>query len=172
MYSREPDMANDAVCGQGDIFIAVRMFCSVVVCVSILSSHAALAEFSQQGVKLVGSGGVLNRAVDNAQQGISVAISADGNTAIVGGYRDNFSTGAAWIWTRSGGVWSEQSRLVGAGAGGHAAQGSAVALSADGSTAIVGGFIDNGGVGAAWIWTRSGNVWTQQGSQLVGAGSV
>jgi hypothetical protein len=33
---------------------------------------------------------------------LSVALSADGNTAIVGGRRDNSDTGAAWAFTRSG----------------------------------------------------------------------
>jgi hypothetical protein len=31
---------------------------------------------------------------------------------------------------------------------------------------------DNMGIGAVWVFTRSGNVWTQQGSKLVGTGSV
>jgi hypothetical protein len=47
-------------------------------------------------------------AVGNAQQGQSVALSADGNTAIVGGPKDNGGIGAAFVFTRSGGVWTEQ----------------------------------------------------------------
>jgi hypothetical protein len=124
--------------------------------------------WSQQGSKLVGTG-----AVSTAQQGTSVAISADGNTAIVGGYLDNSGAGAAWVYTRSGGVWSQQgSKLVGTGAAGAAEQGWPAAISADGNTAIVGGFGDNSGVGAAWVFTRSGGVWSQQGSKLVGTGAV
>ena len=49
-------------------------------------------------------------------------------------------------------------------------QGSSVALSADSNTAIVGGTGDHCGVGAAWVYTRSGGVWTQQGAKLVGTG--
>ena len=124
--------------------------------------------WTQQGPKLVGSG-----TVGNAFQGISVSLSADGNTAIIGGYQDNFGIGAAWIWTRSGGVWTQQgSKLVGSGSVGNAAQGRTVALAADGNTAIVGGSSDGGGIGATWVWTRSGGVWTQQGPKLVGSGSV
>jgi hypothetical protein len=125
--------------------------------------------WTQQGSKLVGSG-----AVGAAYQGVSVALSADGNTAIAGGYFDNGSAGAAWVYTRNGaGVWSQQgSKLVGSGAVGAAYQGMSVALSADGNTAMVGGFQDNANVGAAWIFTRSGGVWTQQGSKLVGTGNV
>jgi hypothetical protein len=36
----------------------------------------------------------------------------------------------------------------------------------------VGGFDDNSGTGAAWFYTRSNGVWTQQGSKLVGSGAV
>ena len=70
--------------------------------------------------------------------------------------------GAAWVWTRTGGVWTQQgSKLVGTGgAVGAAYQGASVALSSDGNTAIVGGYPDNAGTGAAWVFTRSNGVWT------------
>jgi hypothetical protein len=124
--------------------------------------------WSQQGSKLVGTG-----AVAVARQGISVSLSSDGNTALVGGRGDNSNVGAAWVWTRSGGVWTQQgNKLVGTGAVGAAYQGYSVSLSSDGNTAIVGGYVDNGSAGAAWIWTRSGGTWTQQGSKLVGTGAV
>jgi hypothetical protein len=126
--------------------------------------------WSEQGPRLVGS-----EAVGDAGQGSSVAISADGNTAIIGGPRDRFAGtfgGAAWVFTRTAGVWSQQGpKLIGLDAVGAAQQGFAVALSADGNTAIVGGPGDNGANGASWIFTRSGGAWTQQGSKLVGLGA-
>ena len=133
------------------------------------SSHLARAQFAQQGPKLVA-----NDAIGAANQGWSVAISSDGNTAIVGGYADNSNTGAAWIFTRSGGVWSQRGRkLVGTGAVGAAGQGYSVSLSADGNTAVVGGPADNANAGAVWIFTPSGGgVWNQQGSKLVGIGAA
>ena len=111
--------------------------------------------WSQQGGKLVG-----NDAVWLASQGCSVALSADGNTALVGGdFDNNDAGGAVWVYTRSGGVWSQQgSKLVGNGNVGFAMQGASVALSGDGSTALVGGPGDNGGfpngIGAAWVFVR------------------
>src|SRR5712691_5086126 len=63
-------------------------------------------------------------------------------------------------------------KLTGTGAVGSALQGRSVSLSADGHTAIVGGILDNGGVGAAWVWTRTGDNWTQQGNKLAGFASV
>jgi uncharacterized protein (TIGR03437 family) len=124
--------------------------------------------WTQQGSKLVGTG-----FVGSPSQGVSVALSADGNTAIMGGHNDNGGTGAAWVFTRSGGVWSQQgAKLVGMGFVGTPSQGFSVALSADGNTALVGGDSDNGVVGAVWVFTRSGGVWTQQGRKLVGTGAT
>ena len=130
----------------------------------------------QQGPKLVGSGAV----GIGASQGFSVALSADGNTAIVGGFADEWQgsiccyppagIGAAWIWTRSGGVWRQQGpKLVASGSVSNysgVGQGYSVALSADGNTALVGAHGDPG----AWVWTRSGGVWRQQGAKLPGNG--
>lgn len=126
----------------------------------------------QHGDKLVGSGAAGTRA----RQGTSVALSADGNTAIMGGPADNDQLGAAWVFTRTGGVWTQQGpKLVGSGAGSSPGswvrQGTAVALSADGNTAIVGGPGD-GDWGASWVFIRSNGVWRQQGDKLVGSGGV
>jgi len=48
---------------------------------------------------LVGTG-----AVGGAGRGWSLALSADGNTAVVGGERDNSNVGAAWVFTLNGNV--------------------------------------------------------------------
>jgi hypothetical protein len=137
----------------------------VLVC-SLLLVAPAQGEFFQQGPKLVGTG-----AIGDGFQGNSVSLSGDGDTAIVGAPFDNGSAGAAWVYARSGGVWNQQAKLVGAGAIGPAEQGYSVSLSADGNTAIVGGLADNGDVGAAWVYTRSGAVWSQQ-TKLVGTGAI
>jgi hypothetical protein len=152
----------------------ISRFPVLIFAALLFPSQLALAQFTQQGAKLVGTG-----AVGSADQGYSVALSADGNTAIVGGPGDGVgAAGAAWVYTRSGGVWTQQgSKLVGTGAvGPEVLQGTSVALSADGNTAIVGGPADDSanstssGIGAAWVYTRSNGVWTQQGSKLVGLG--
>jgi hypothetical protein len=122
--------------------------------------------WSQQGNKLVGTGG------GTAQQGASVAISADGNTLAVGGPLASSGTGAAWVFTRSGFLWSQQGeKLVGTGAVGNSNQGHAVAISGNGGTIISGGPNDNGEAGAVWVFNRNGDVWSQQGGKVVGAGS-
>ena len=103
--------------------------------------------------------------------GYSVALSADGNTALIGGAEDNGKVGAAWVFTRTGSTWTQQgSKLTGAGESGAGGFGVGVALSADGNTALIGGGGDNGQVGAAWVFTRSGSSWTPQGGKLTGTG--
>jgi hypothetical protein len=126
-----------------------------------------------QQAKLVGTGTL--PIPFGVGQGASVSLSDDGNTAIVGGNFDNDGVGAAWVYTRSsGGVWSQQVKLVGTGAVGPGVvgQGASVSLSADGNTAIVGGPGDSAATGAAWVYTRVGTVWSQQGGKLVGTGGV
>ena len=124
--------------------------------------------WNQQGDKLVGTG-----AVGRALQGSSVSLSSDGNTAIVGGYADSSDAGAVWVFTRTGGVWSQQgNKLVGTGAAGSARRGMSVALSGDGNTAVVGGYADDTLKGAVWVFTRANGIWRQQGNKLVGTDAV
>jgi sugar lactone lactonase YvrE len=126
--------------------------------------------FIQQAEKLVGSG---QAGAITSRVGLSVALSADGNTALVGGPGDYGNTGAAWVFTRSGSTWTQQgSKLTGGGEQGEGQFGSSVALSAAGNTAVVGAAGDNTGLGAAWVFTRAGSTWTQQGSKLTGTGEV
>jgi FG-GAP repeat len=102
--------------------------------------------------------------------GASVALSADGNTALIGGSSDEEGTGAAWVFVRSGTTWIQQAKLMGFGEVSSGRFGDAVALSADGNTALIGAREDNGEQGAAWVFTRSGTTWTQQGEKLIGGG--
>jgi hypothetical protein len=123
--------------------------------------------FIQQGEKLTGSGEDSGKVFF----GWSVALSADGDTALIGGVLDNSHVGAAWVFTRSGSTWTQQGeKLTGGGESGDADFGTSVALSADGNTALVGGQEDDGHIGAAWVFTRSGSTWAPQGSKLTGGG--
>jgi hypothetical protein len=122
--------------------------------------------WTQQGPKLTGGG-----ESGKGEFGFSVALSSDGNTALIGGMSDDGEVGAAWVFTRSGSTWTQQgSKLTGGGESGKGVFGYGVALSAEGNTAVIGGPRDNGSVGAAWVFTRSGSTWTQQGSKLTGGG--
>jgi hypothetical protein len=99
--------------------------------------------------------------------GNSVSISADGQYVICGasGYSGGSNAGAAYIFTRSGAVWDTGYKIQGSDTIASDNFGRSVSISADGQHAIVGANRqDTGGVdaGAAYIFTRSGTVWTQQ----------
>jgi hypothetical protein len=116
--------------------------------------------------------------------GFSVAMSADGRTALIGAPRDGASLGTAYVFTRTTSGWNEQAQLTGSeesrvepeepcveepGEGEACRFGTSVGLSADGNTAIVGAPRENGPAGAIWVFSRSGSTWSQQGPKISGA---
>ncbi|MGI8426663.1 MAG: Calx-beta domain-containing protein [Actinomycetota bacterium] len=99
--------------------------------------------------------------------GASVAVSGD--TFVVGSaYEDledpNADAGAVHVYTRSVGTWSEQQRLVAADPAADLHFGTAVGISGDVVVAGADGYDDPAGAnsGAAYVFTRSDSVWTQQ----------
>ena len=91
--------------------------------------------------------------------GLSVSI--NGNYAIVGAHGDDDESGSAYIFKRDGTTWSQQAKLT----ANDAAAGDEFGLpvSINGDYAIVGA-IQNSimGPGAAYIFKRVGDSWTQQ----------
>ncbi len=120
--------------------------------------------FVQDGEKLTGSG-----ESGEGRFGYSVALSAEGTTALIGGPGDNGFVGAAWVFTRSGSTWTQQgSKLTGTEESGGAGFGYSVALNAEGNFALIGAPYDHEDLGAAFVFTREGSTWSQQGEKLTG----
>jgi hypothetical protein len=88
--------------------------------------------------------------------GFSVALNGDGTTALVG--CDPFPTGAVFVYTALGNVWTQQQEITSSFSSDNF--GDSVALSGDGNLALVGAGYRNPG-GAADLFTRSGGVWTK-----------
>lgn len=93
--------------------------------------------------------------------GRSVAISGDGSTIISGAFgEDGAGTdrGAGYIFTKVGGTWTQQARVINSDSGDSQTFGLAVDLTSDGNTAIIGRTTE------AYIFTRgSGSpLWTEQ----------
>jgi hypothetical protein len=130
--------------GQGSVFVFVR----------------SGTVWTQQQ-KLVASDGA-----EGDRFGASVAL--DGNTIVVGAADNevgaNLNQGAAYVFTRSGTVWTQQQKLTASDGEPVDFFGLSVAIS--GETVIVGALDDDvgalGDCGSAYVFTRSGTVWTEQ----------
>ena len=100
------------------------------------------------------------------------SVVVDGDTAVIGAQEDGQS-GSAYVFTRLGGTWSEQAKLLASDGDTRDWFGSSVAV--DGDTAIVGahGDDDNGeDSGSAYVFTRSGGTWSEQAKLLVSDGAA
>ena len=124
--------------------------------------------------------------------GISVTLSADGNTLAVGASSEASSAtgvggnqsnnaasgaGAVYVFTRSAGIWSQQAYVKASNTGADDHFGFSVALSADSKTLAVGALSENSNAtgvdgsqsdnsanaaGAVYVFTRSAGIWSQQ----------
>ncbi len=123
---------------------------------------------AQQGRKLVDGAAQYDLYGNNAdfyqtEQGTSVALSADGNTAMVGnGYSSISRSGVVFYVRDNFGRWRADSKTIITEAVGS---GCSVALSADGNTAIVGARL-TGGLRAA-ILTKKNGSWSNPNIQLL-----
>ncbi len=95
--------------------------------------------------------------------GYRVALSANGNTALISAPYKTASSGAAYVFTRTGATWAQTGILTAPIIAANEQFGAGVALAADGATAAVG--IPRRGVGmvaqagAVQLFTRSGNTY-------------
>ncbi len=118
--------------------------------------------------KLLASDGTANDIFGN-----TVAIS--GNTALIGAYLDDANgaeTGSAYVFVRNGAVWSQQQKLLPSDPGIGDRFGQAIAIS--GETVVVGAYLNNdlgNDSGSAYVFVRSGAVWTEQQKLLPSDGA-
>jgi hypothetical protein len=108
--------------------------------------------------------------------GNSAAVSGD--TAVVGACNDNTlggtDAGSAYVFVRSGTVWTQQAHLTASDGAAGDFFGWSVAMS--GGTAVVGADGDDtpGGAdaGSAYVFVRSGTAWTQQAHLVASDGDA
>ena len=106
--------------------------------------------------------------------GYSVSINGDGNTIIAGApvNRDfgTHRTGAAYVFVKSGTVWSQAAKLTAPNAKVDNAFGQSVGVSSDGNVLAVGAPLDRSFSGTTYVYTASGNDWTKS-AELTNPGS-
>lgn len=101
----------------------------------------------------------------------SVSLSADGNTALIGApgdSTDGANAGRAYVFKRSGGIWSKTpvATLSEPTPTANDEFGFSVSLSADASTALVGScctaVAGHGGAGTVYVFIQSGSNWSSK----------
>ena len=125
-----------------------------------------------------------------AQDSFGKSVAVSGNTVVVGADQEDsnatgvngnsadnsaLESGAAYVFTRSGGVWTQRAYLKASNTGAGDRFGSAVAISGDmvvisaefedsSATGVNGNQADNSATdsGAAYVFVRSGDLWSQQ----------
>ena len=115
-----------------------------------------------------------NTTAANLLFGYSVGLNGDGNVLAVGAYNDEGRRGGVYVFTRSNGTWSQQTRLLAKDGLTGDYLGCSVAISDDGNTIVAGAVEDRYGqinagqkdvmdsVGGASIFVRTGGKWSQQ----------
>jgi len=105
------------------------------------------------------------------------AVSLDGDTLAVGARSAtigaNWEQGSAYVFTRSGAMWTQQQKLIANDGAVGDFFGYAVAL--DGDLLVVGASNDDNGAnanqGSAYVFTLSGSTWTQQQKLIANDGA-
>ena len=99
--------------------------------------------------------------------GYSVAVSGD--TAVAGAEWEYASSGAVYVFVRSGSSWAEQAKFTVTRAG-NEYLGDSVAV--DGDTVLAGAHGDYAWTGAAYVFVRNGTVWTEQAKLTASDGAA
>jgi hypothetical protein len=116
----------------------------------------------QEGSKLTGSS-----ETPLGDFGASVAIDGNGRAALVGAFWASGGFGFAWLFAPSHGTWQQLGRARPNDGNGLAQFGGGLALSGDGSRALITGPGDHGNRGALWTFSRDAPTWKQDGAKLV-----
>ena len=105
---------------------------------------------------------------------LAIAVDISGETMIAGSTHANANKGAAYVFVRNSGVWTQQQKLIASDASVGNVFGISVAIAQ--STAIVGSSFDsiNGDSyrGSAYVFDRNGAVWTQQAKLFAADGGA
>ena len=102
--------------------------------------------------------------------GVSVSINNDGTRLVVGAHYSNpggtGDAGAAYVYSRSGTIWTQESKIQASDKITSDYFGQSVSISNDGTRLVVGAYLSDpggtGDAGAAYVYSRSGTIWTQE----------
>ena len=164
------DQTNNSTFGAGAVYVFTRSSGVWIQQAYVKASNTGADDQFGYRVALSSNG---NTLAVGANAEASNAIGIDGNQA------DNsaYGAGAVYVFSRSGGVWSQQAYVKASNTGADDFFGSHLALSGDGNTLAVGAAGEDSNAtgingnqtdnsasvsGAVYVFTRSGSAWSQQ----------
>ncbi len=118
-----------------------------------------------ESARLVASDGASDDAFGNA-------VTQSGDTVVVGAWKDDdlgAESGSAYVFEKVGGAWTQAAKLH--ASDGAAGNGFAWSASISGDALIFGAFAD-GVTGSAYVFEKTGGVWTQTAKLLASDGAA
>lgn len=106
--------------------------------------------------------------------GMKVAITANGNSVIVGARGDDdmgSTSGSAYIHVRNGTIWTQQAKITATNGTSSSVFGAALDITDAGDTVLVGAYGKNSNTGSAYIFTRTETEWVQR-KIMIGSNAV
>ena len=147
--------------------IAIRGTTALIGAVDVNDWEGAIYVFTQtDGVWTQGQEFMADDGVPGDQATFGTAIMIDGDTAVVGALgatvNGHANQGAAYVFTETGGVWSQVAKLVADDGEANSYFGQAAAISGDNIVVGAYGASVNGNAlqGAAYVYTNVGGTWT------------
>jgi trimeric autotransporter adhesin len=163
--------ADNNALASGAVYVFTRSVATWTQQAYVKASNTEADDGFGSSVALTGDGNTLVVGApgeDSAGTGINGTLQADNSAS---------AAGASYVFTRSGATWTQQAYVKASNAGTGDQFGVSVAVSSDGNTLAVGAFgedsaatgiggnqTDNSAsnAGAAYVFTRTGTLWTQQ----------
>lgn len=119
-----------------------------------------------------------NDKTQGKEFGLSATLNPTATIALIGALEDTpvANAGCVYYFTRSGSVWTQQQKFQPSGVQAAETFGYYCAINSTGTLAFIGApNRDEGGIedcGVVYYFTRSGNVWTQQGKIIIPDGHI
>ena len=148
-------------------------------CVDIDGDYAIVSSFADNAY--AGSAYIFNYDGSNwnEQQKITASdaesndrfgrVSIDEDYALVGAYGDSLNSGSAYVFKRSGTIWTEQQKLIASDSTADDYFG--ISTDIDEDYAVVGAYYKNNQQGDVYVFKRSGSSWSQQQKLTASDGS-
>jgi hypothetical protein len=154
------------------IFVCMLLIATAVPAVTSVKNNAINATILNTLLPNIKGGWVQKQklhASDASSYDYFLGGDLEGNTALIGAPQSS-DQGAVYYFTYNGTTWTQQQKLL--ASDGQTGDFFGVWVDVEGDTALIGAAGDDGVKGSAYVFTRSGNTWTQQAKLTASDGAA